>query len=475
MSTSDSAVTTTTTTLNADISAGVGIALSVTMILSFFIFFVSGSFLSVIVFWLVLIMSVVILVTYGYLPSTMFATKAATTKTPAAASSGSPSGYGLVGMEVFHISDNNFTYDEAQAGCAAFGGTLATMEQVTEAYDDGAEWCGYGWSAGGLALFPTQRGTWEALQQEIDPAKRTACGRVGVNGGYFDPSSKFGLNCYGYKPAATKKMTFPSPPPGGDNAAFQAAVNKFQGMLSSFTVSPYSRQQWSGYGAMGSNASAAASYGSQFSQNLGGLGSNRSPVHVTTESFTTKEDLEMLERRQNGYSFINQPAYAPLSQAEQEAVPGPTGPAGHDGATGPTGPTGPAGRDASPAAAAPATTPPATTPPATTPPATTPPATTPPATTPPATTPPATTPPATTPVTFTPPSALDTAIAAWKTANPGATITESIHTWLSGHLGAQNINNYAAGTKKGDKDDACSGPNDCLLGAACTNSKCTKA
>jgi len=319
------------------------------------------------------------------------------------------------------------------------------MDQVTEAYNDGAEWCGYGWSAGGLALFPTQRGTWEALQQEVDPSKRTACGRVGVNGGYFDPSAKFGLNCYGYKPAATKKMTFPTPPPGSDNTAFQAAVNRFQGMLSSFTVSPYSRQQWSGYGAMGSNASAAASYGSQFAQNLGGLGS---PVTVT-ESFMTKEDLEMLERRQSGYSFIDQPAYAPLSQAEQveHTVAGPTGPAGaagatgpagHDGATGPTGPTGPTG-----------VSPPTTTAPVVPPPATT-----------------------TTPPT---PTAAEAAVAAWKTANPGVTITAAITTWLGNNLTAQNKNNYAAGTKKGDKDDACSGPNDCLLEAACTNSKCTKA
>jgi len=348
MSSSTAAVTTPTTTLNADISAGVGIALSVTMILTFFIFFVSGSFLSVIVFWLVLILSVVVLVTYGYLPTTAFATKTATTPPPSGSAKDTTGGYGLVGMEVFHIDDNTFTYDDAPAGCAAFGGTLATLEQVNEAYNDGAEWCGYGWSAGGLALFPTQRATWEALQQEVDPSKRTACGRVGVNGGYFDPSSKFGLNCFGYKPAATKKMTFPAPPPGSDNTAFQAAVNKFQGMLKSFTIAPYSRQQWSGYGAMGSNASAAATYGSQFTQNLGGLGS---PVTVT-ESFGMKEKMEvgasdaniLDANRPGGYTYIHSPGTV--------GAPGATGATGgtgdhehheHADGTGPTGPTGPTG------------------------------------------------------------------------------------------------------------------------------------
>ena len=377
------AVTTTTTTLNANVSSGVGISLSVTMILSFFIFFVSGSFLAVVVFWLVLILSVVILVTYGYLPAdTLFVTK---TTPPPAPPSSSSSGYGLVGMEVFHINDASFTYDDAQAGCAAFGGSLATLEQVNEAYNDGAEWCGYGWSAGGLALFPTQRGTWEALQQEVSPAKRTACGRVGVNGGYFDPASKFGLNCYGYKPAATKKMSFPAPPPGSDSTAFDAAVNRFQGMLASFTVSPYSRQQWSGYGAMGSNASAAASYGSQFTQNLGGLGDGTTPVRVTesfTEQLVSATDANILDgNRPQGYTYIQNPANVagPSGTGATGATGGSTGPTGlpgHNGATGPTGPTGPAGHDASPATAAPAATTPATTAPATTPPATTTPATT---------------------------------------------------------------------------------------------------
>ena len=347
MATDTPAVITPTITLNEEISAGVGIALSVTMILSFFIFFVSGSGLAVIVFWLVLILCVVILVTYGYLPSTLFATKKEPPP-PAGSDTNDSSGYGLVGMEVFHIDNSTFTYDDAQAGCAAFGATLATLEQVNEAYNEGAEWCGYGWSAGGLALFPTQRATWESLQREVSPAKRTACGRVGVNGGYFDPASKFGLNCFGYKPAATKKMTFPTPPPGTDSTTFQAAVNRFQGMLSSFTVSPYSRQQWSGYGAMGSNASAAATYGSQFAQNLGGLSSG--PLTVT-ESFTedmrvASSDANILDaNRPAGYTYIRNPANVERSSATvvTGGTGGAAGAAGATGGTGPTGPTGAAG------------------------------------------------------------------------------------------------------------------------------------
>jgi len=204
---------------------------------------------------------------------------------------------------------------------------------------------------------------------------------------------------------------------------------------------------------MGSNASAAASYGSQFAQNLGGLGNGTTPVRVT-ESFTEEmyvaaTDANILDaNRPQGYTYIQNPANvaAPsgTGSTETTAIVGPTGPAGHNGATGPTGPTGPTGHDASPATAAPAITTPAA-------------------------------PPANPTAPSVPPTPAETAVTMWKLANPTVSITEAIKTWIVGHLTAQNINNYAAGTQKGVKNDACSAANDCLLGVACTNNKCTGA
>jgi hypothetical protein len=277
----------------------------------------SGSLLAVIVFWLVLVLSSVVLWAYGFISNDVLQLVTYVKPPPAPASDKPDSGNGLVGMEVFHVDDNRFTYDEAPAACAAFGGNLATLEQINEAYNNGAEWCGYGWSAGGLALFPTQRATWETLQQEPSPAKRTACGKVGVNGGYFDPSYKFGVNCYGYKPAASSNLKLPLPPPGTNVDAFNAMVNRFQGMLSSFSVSPYSRSQWSGYGALDTGARATMAYGTQFEQNLAGLaGSNATtaPVKVSTpsgkESFTVNSsDANILDaNRPGGYTYIHDPA-----------------------------------------------------------------------------------------------------------------------------------------------------------------------
>uniref|UniRef100_A0A6C0B2R1 Link domain-containing protein n=1 Tax=viral metagenome TaxID=1070528 RepID=A0A6C0B2R1_9ZZZZ len=146
--------------------------------------------------------------------------------------------------EVFHISDNTYTYEEAPAVCAAYGAELASYDQITEAQVQGAEWCSYGWSAAGMALYPTQQATWEALQHEPAEKKRTACGHPGVNGGYFDPRLKFGVNCYGRKPP-NMGTKLPRPLPGTDEAGFERMVNKFKSMLRQMKLSPFNRDIWS--------------------------------------------------------------------------------------------------------------------------------------------------------------------------------------------------------------------------------------
>jgi hypothetical protein len=146
--------------------------------------------------------------------------------------------------EVFYVSGNSYTYDDAPAVCAAYGADLASYDQLMEAYSGGAEWCGYGWSKGGMALFPTQESTWATLQGEADTTKRTGCGRPGINGGYFDPATKFGVNCYGIKPQ-DKGTSFPLPTPGSDPAQFNKEVNKFKSMLNKIIVSPFNRTGWS--------------------------------------------------------------------------------------------------------------------------------------------------------------------------------------------------------------------------------------
>jgi hypothetical protein len=101
--------------------------------------------------------------------------------------------------EVFNISNNLYTYDDAQAICSAYGAELANYDQIEDAYKNGGEWCNYGWSDGQMAFFPTQKSTWDKLQKTTD--HKNDCGRPGINGGYFaNPYIKFGVNCFGKKP-----------------------------------------------------------------------------------------------------------------------------------------------------------------------------------------------------------------------------------------------------------------------------------
>lgn len=144
--------------------------------------------------------------------------------------------------EVFYISGNDYTYEEAPAVCAAYDADLASYDQINEAFSGGAEWCGYGWTLGGMALFPTQQATWQALQ--TDPVNKTNCGRPGINGGYFDPQTKFGVNCYGVKPQNTG-VKLPLPLPGADPAGFNKMVDKFKSMIKKMVVSPFNRDGWS--------------------------------------------------------------------------------------------------------------------------------------------------------------------------------------------------------------------------------------
>ncbi len=97
--------------------------------------------------------------------------------------------------EVFHFPDNLHTYSEAQKLCEKHGARLASYNEIERAYNNGANWCSYGWSQEQMALFPTQKSIYNELKKI--PGHEHDCGRPGINGGYFkNKNIKFGVNCY---------------------------------------------------------------------------------------------------------------------------------------------------------------------------------------------------------------------------------------------------------------------------------------
>ena len=155
----------------------------------------------------------------------------------------------MLSKQVFHIPDNKYNYENAKAICNAYGGRLATVKEMQEAYEKGADWCGYGWSDGQMALYPTQYDKWANLQKI--KGHEHDCGRPGINGGYIsNPNVNFGINCYGYKPKITQeeaeamKMA-PQYPKTMREIEFDKRVDYWKGKLEQIEVSPFNHNNWS--------------------------------------------------------------------------------------------------------------------------------------------------------------------------------------------------------------------------------------
>ena len=151
--------------------------------------------------------------------------------------------------QVFHVSDNTNTFEDARALCKAYGARLASYDEIESAQRDGAEWCSYGWSKDQLALFPTQKSTYDKLKKI--KGHEHDCGRPGVNGGYIaNPKVKYGANCYGYKPEITpderERMKIDSLyPKTKKDLRFDKKVEEWRRKLGEVLVSPFNRTTWS--------------------------------------------------------------------------------------------------------------------------------------------------------------------------------------------------------------------------------------
>ena len=155
----------------------------------------------------------------------------------------------MLEKQVFHVPDNIYTYEESRAVCKAYGGRLAKYDEIEEAHQNGAEWCGYGWSDDQLALYPTQKKTYDNLQKI--KGHEHDCGRPGINGGFIkNPRVRFGANCYGYKPEITPEerelMEDTSPYPiTKKDKQFEKMVDTFKRKLPDILVAPFNNQRWS--------------------------------------------------------------------------------------------------------------------------------------------------------------------------------------------------------------------------------------
>tara|TARA_Y100000389_G_scaffold71076_1_gene67782 strand:- start:15575 stop:16411 length:837 start_codon:yes stop_codon:yes gene_type:complete len=151
--------------------------------------------------------------------------------------------------QVYHIPGNKYTFDDARAVCKAYGNRLANYKEIENAYQNGADWCSYGWSEDQMALFPTQMERWERLQK-IE-GHENDCGRPGINGGYIaNPNVRFGVNCYGYRPKITSQeaemmKNIPLFPKTQKELDFQKRIEYWKNKISNIIVAPFNSNNWS--------------------------------------------------------------------------------------------------------------------------------------------------------------------------------------------------------------------------------------
>jgi hypothetical protein len=146
--------------------------------------------------------------------------------------------------QVFNIANNIFSYDDAEAVCKAHGADMASYEQVVDSYTKGSEWCNYGWSKNQMALYPTQKKTWEKLQGDAETAN--SCGDWGVNGGYFEnKDTLFGANCYGVKPEPKDRERTKTVPISIRGRNILDKIKMYKENRRDITINPFNNDLWS--------------------------------------------------------------------------------------------------------------------------------------------------------------------------------------------------------------------------------------
>jgi len=182
----------------------------------------------------------------GIIEETPDTTNTTTTTTTTATT---PQPTPVLNKEVFNVGGNHYTYEDAEAICKSFDADLADYDQIEQSYNNGGEWCNYGWSKNQMALFPTQKSTWNKLQN--NEKIKNNCGRPGINGGYMaNPALRFGVNCYGIKPTkrsidfGPKNDTSYTPE---EDKLMNSKIDFWKNNMDKLKLNHYNSKNWSRY------------------------------------------------------------------------------------------------------------------------------------------------------------------------------------------------------------------------------------
>ncbi len=86
--------------------------------------------------------------------------------------------------QLYHVFDNVYTFKEAQKTCSDRKSRLATVSELTDSFNNGADWCSWGWASDGRAYMPNK-----------NPKCNKDTGLLSAKN--IDPFLRLGANCYG--------------------------------------------------------------------------------------------------------------------------------------------------------------------------------------------------------------------------------------------------------------------------------------
>ena len=146
--------------------------------------------------------------------------------------------------EVFHIKNNIFSYADSPAVCKLYGADVASIEQLKEAHNRGADWCSGGWTKEGLVAYPIQQATYDKLQ-ENNPQNRNICGLPGINLLRNEADLLYGVNCWGVKrkPIGVEKIQ--QSVMSDKDIEIQNKMTQFRQL--DMGLAPWSSSKWSEY------------------------------------------------------------------------------------------------------------------------------------------------------------------------------------------------------------------------------------
>lgn len=144
--------------------------------------------------------------------------------------------------EVFLVKNNIFDSDIAPKVCSAlFNAQQASKAQINDSFNNGANWCNYGWVAErGEAYYPLQ----------ADQNDKICVGDKGLNGGQIQDGVKLGVACYGEKPdqntySDIKTLYSDTSLAEGDIALLEDYRKRLNN--GGIKIAPFNDKQWSRY------------------------------------------------------------------------------------------------------------------------------------------------------------------------------------------------------------------------------------